>query len=62
MAIYNLRGQLVTTLVDGELPAGYHEREWRGQDGHGRPLASGLYVARLATAGQVFTQRLSLVK
>jgi len=62
LTIYNLRGQLVTTLVDGELPAGYHEREWRGEDGRGHPQASGLYVARLATAGQVFTQRLSLVK
>ena len=62
LTIYNLRGQRVTTLVDGELPAGYHEREWRGEDGRGHPQASGLYVARLATAGQVFTQRLSLVK
>jgi len=62
LVIYNLRGQLVSTLVDGELPAGYHERVWRGEDGHGHPQASGLYVARLMVAGQVFTQRLSLVK
>jgi photosystem II stability/assembly factor-like uncharacterized protein len=42
LKIYNVLGQLVTTLVSGNLPAGEHSIEWKPNQ-----LSSGLYFCRL---------------
>lgn len=42
LRIYNLRGEVVATLIDGRLAAGAHEIRW---DAHG--IASGCYLYRL---------------
>jgi hypothetical protein len=41
----------VQTLVSDVLPAGAHEVTWRGEDGRGRPVASGVYFYRLESDG-----------
>jgi hypothetical protein len=50
LAIYNVRGQQVRTVIDGSLERGRHTRAWDCRDDSGQPLASGVYFARL-TAG-----------
>jgi hypothetical protein len=55
LAIYNLRGELVRTLVDGEMAAGYHQAAF---DASG--LASGIYFYRLE-AGGAFTATRKMV-
>jgi uncharacterized repeat protein (TIGR02543 family) len=66
--IYNETGQLVRTLVDGEMPAGRHTIYWNGKNQAGSSLASGLYLYQLVARGRngeaVFTQtkRLTLLK
>jgi len=62
LGIYDLRGVRVCALVEGELPAGRHERTWRGVDAGGRPLASGVYFSRLEAGGEVIVRKLSLVR
>ena len=52
LAVYDLAGQHVATLVSGEQPAGSHVARWDGSDGSGRQAASGVYVARL-TLGEI---------
>ncbi|NKB71187.1 MAG: T9SS type A sorting domain-containing protein [Candidatus Latescibacteria bacterium] len=47
LAIYNLAGQRVATLVAAELAAGLHRARWDGLDGQGRRAASGVYLAKL---------------
>jgi hypothetical protein len=42
-------GRTVRTLVDGALPAGAHAVHWDGTDDAGRPVAGGLYFAKLRT-------------
>jgi flagellar hook assembly protein FlgD len=60
--VYNVRGELVRTLVSEARPAGRHEAVWDGSDNAGQPVSSGVYIARLV-AGQVAMQRkLMLVK
>ena len=44
LRIYNMLGQEVTTLVDGEREAGYHREVWDASK-----VASGTYIYRLAT-------------
>ncbi len=47
LMIYNIRGQLVRTLVSGFREAGHHKVVWNGRDKSGVPVASGLYIYRL---------------
>ncbi|MBI2506494.1 MAG: immune inhibitor A [Candidatus Latescibacteria bacterium] len=62
LEIYDLLGQRVRVLAEGELPPGTHQRLWDGRDQRGLPVASGVYFCRLHTGGQFFSQRLLLLK
>ncbi len=47
ISIYNIKGQLVTTLVREEKPVGNHNLTWSGKDAAGRKVSSGLYFYRM---------------
>ncbi|GEM_PF-4208904 len=47
MTVYNLLGQRVRTLIDGERLMGRHTATWDGRDEGGRYVANGLYFYRL---------------
>jgi hypothetical protein len=51
VALYDLRGRLVSALLNASLGAGHHELHWTGVDDTGRPLPSGVYFLRLESAG-----------
>jgi hypothetical protein len=57
LAIHDVRGRRVALLVDGELDAGWHARDWRA-DG----LPSGVYLARLEAGGAVLSRKLVLLR
>jgi hypothetical protein len=57
LAIYNLRGELVRTPVDGERAAGYHRVTFNA-----RGLASGTYFYRLESGDFVSTRKMILQK
>ena len=62
LGVYAVDGRRVGLLVDGTVAAGEHRRTWRACDAAGRPLPSGVYLARLEAFGSVVTQRLTLVR
>ena len=63
LKIYDVRGVLVRTLVDGRtMTAGRHEEAWDGRDTSGRTVAAGVYVARMVADGEARSQRMTLVK
>lgn len=62
LAIFDLAGRRVATLVDGMRPAGRGEATWNGDDDQGHAAAAGVYVARLRTAAVATTMRLVLVR
>ncbi|MBK8166932.1 MAG: hypothetical protein IPK64_13395 [bacterium] len=62
LAIHDLRGRLVRSLVDEELAAGEHEKVWNGLDDTGAPVASGTYLARIDAGGQLATSWLTLIR
>ncbi len=47
MAIYDLLGHKVRTLINYEMNAGFHSIQWNGTNDHGNPLASGMYIYRI---------------
>ncbi|MFC1512281.1 FlgD immunoglobulin-like domain containing protein, partial [Candidatus Latescibacterota bacterium] len=62
LAVYNMAGQRIRTLVAGELTAGVCEVVWDGRDDSGNPVSSGIFVSRLDTGDTVVTNRMTLVK
>lgn len=62
LRIYNILGQEVATLVDGELAAGSHVVDWDGRDNFGRPLASGVFLAKLVAGEHTATRKVVVVK
>jgi flagellar hook assembly protein FlgD len=47
--IYNIRGQIVKTLVDQQVQPGQYSVVWNGLDEMGKQVSSGIYFARLMT-------------
>ncbi len=62
MAIYDLAGRHVTTLLDKEMSVGKHELVWSGRDSDGREMSSGIYMASLATSEGLDRQKLVLIR
>lgn len=63
LRIYDILGREVLTLYAGPLEAGRHFFVWSGMDGAGRPVSSGLYIARFQPLnGPALTAKLLLMK
>ncbi len=60
--IYNVAGQLVRTLVNGEKEAGIHSVAWDGRNGAGAGVASGIYFYKMETAGFSATKKLVMIR
>jgi hypothetical protein len=62
LAIYDSRGALVRTLIDGHRAAGPAQMQWNGLSDAGRPVPSGIYFARLLAAREILTRKIVLLK
>ena len=62
LAVFDLRGQRVATLIEGTLTAGRHQAIWQGRSDAGRHVASGTYVYRLVAGGETRSGKLVLTK
>jgi flagellar hook assembly protein FlgD len=63
LRIYNVQGQLVRTLINGDQTAGQKIIRWDGRDDAGQILPSGTYLYRLKIGTEIVaTKRLLLVK
>lgn len=62
LAVYDMRGRLVRSLLSADALAGTHTLMWDTRDALGREVGSGLYVLRLDAGGRVFTRRLQIAR
>jgi len=62
LAVYDINGRLVRTLVGQPLGAGSHAVVWDGKDAMGRAVASGVYVYRLTAPQGTVTKRMTLLR
>ena len=61
LEVFNLLGQRVATLVDGEQPAGFHTAAWAATDASGQAVGAGVYLYRLSGDGAKITRRMLLI-
>ncbi|MEK7251583.1 MAG: FlgD immunoglobulin-like domain containing protein, partial [Bacteroidota bacterium] len=51
LKIYNLLGQEIATLAEGDMPAAFHNVVWNGRNNSGAQVATGMYFYRLEATG-----------
>ncbi len=61
LEVFNLLGQRVATLVDGEQPAGFHTASWDATGGAGEAVGAGVYLYRLSGDGVQATRSMLLM-
>ena len=61
LEVFNLLGQRITTLVDGERAAGFHTATWHATDGAGRAAGAGVYIYRMTVGVENQTGRMVLL-
>jgi hypothetical protein len=62
LAVYDVMGRLVQTLIDGTKPAGTYSITWDGSDSSGCRVASGVYFCTLCADGLLSTKRIVLTR
>ena len=62
LKVYNVRGELVKTLIDEEREAGADHIMWDGTNQQGSPVSSGVYFYEARSAGEVSVNKMALVK
>ena len=61
LEVFNVLGQRMATLVDGERSAGAHTAVWMATDEAGQAVSAGVYIYRLAVNRTYQTGRMVLV-
>lgn len=62
LRIFDVKGRLVRTLVDGPLEAGSHRFEWDGRNAQGDRVGSSVYYGALQVGDVSVSQRVSVLR
>ena len=62
LSIYNIKGQKVKTLIEGNQQSGSYSIIWDGKDENGKPVGTGLYFYKLKTRNKELTKKMLLLK
>jgi hypothetical protein len=60
--IYTINGEKIKTLMDGDLPGGYYEVKWNGDNDSGNKVMEGVYFYKIRTAnGTEISEKIVLI-
>ena len=62
VGLYDLSGRLVKVLAQGSFTGRQQTMTWDGRDGHGSPVAAGVYFLRAQSGGQTSKIKLTVVR
>jgi flagellar hook assembly protein FlgD len=62
LAVYDVGGHHVTTLLDAAVEGGIREAVWDGTDERGNRVSSGIYFYRLRVGERTLVKRMLLLK
>jgi flagellar hook assembly protein FlgD len=62
LSVYDVRGKLVRTLINGKSESGENCIYWNGRDDHGQACASGVYFCRLIAGPHTAMKRMVLIR
>ena len=62
LAVFDVTGRHVVTLLDRVAAAGEQRVDWTGLDSHGNAVASGIYYYKLDVGGLTESRKMALIK
>jgi len=62
LKVYNLKGQLIKTLLNEPSEPGNYQLVWDGKDDNGNEVASGIYFSNLSIDGKKHTRKMVMIK
>jgi flagellar hook capping protein FlgD len=62
LQVYNVKGQLVRTLLDEKMEPNLHKVVWDGKSDKGKSVSSGVYFYKLQTKDYVLSKKMILLK
>ena len=62
LSVYNVEGELVSTILDQPMNDGWNEVSWSARDTRGRAISSGIYFYRLVAGDFVQTRKMVLLR
>ncbi len=62
LSVYNIKGQLVKTLVNEDHSSGSYQAVWNGKDNSNKNVSTGIYFYKLSTNGQTLTKKMLLLE
>ena len=60
--VYNMLGENVRELFNGELNAGRNELIWNGNNNYGNSVPSGVYIYKIESNGNILSSKMILQK
>ena len=62
LEIYDIQGKLIKTFIDKKPQAGVYKIIWNGDDLNGKEIQAGIYVVRLISGRNIYSQKLVFSK
>jgi PKD repeat protein len=62
LAIFNVKGQKVKTLLNEHLIKGTHSVVWNGTDSNNKPVSSGIYFYKISSVNESVMKKMLLLK
>jgi flagellar hook assembly protein FlgD len=62
LVIYDIKGQIVKSLINSRMEAGYHSTVWDSKNAIGRQVSAGIYFCSILTNNSLITKKIVLVK
>ena len=62
LSVYNVKGEIVTTLVNELKPVGDYHVAWNGKDASGGDVSSGIYFCYIETEYTTFSKKLVVIR
>lgn len=62
LIIYDIKGQIVKSLIDSKMEAGYYSTVWDSKNTKGLHVSAGIYFCSILTNNSMITKKIILVK
>ncbi|MCF7832932.1 MAG: T9SS type A sorting domain-containing protein, partial [Candidatus Marinimicrobia bacterium] len=62
LAIYDISGRKIRTLINANVSAGYNQVVWNGTDLNGNPVSTGMYIYKLQAGDMIDVKKMTFLK